>query len=104
MFDGRLVVDNHFATNDPTIHAGGPVSKFKRRYRATVHAEAYNSRAVGAKLAASVLSELDHISVYPLPAEDVLPTFEQPVAHASRMFGAKSLTFSFCCSSFCFGC
>ena len=34
VFDGRLVIDADFHTNDPCIRAAGPLTKFQRRYHA----------------------------------------------------------------------
>lgn len=48
VFDGRLVIDENDRTNDPSIFAAGPLTKFKRIY----HRENWthvcsNSREVG---------------------------------------------------------
>ncbi|GLC35782.1 Cilia- and flagella-associated protein 61 [Pleodorina starrii] len=55
VFDGRLVVDSAFRTNDPHIYAGGTIAKLSRRYGGA-HLEHYNSRDVGTKLAASLVA------------------------------------------------
>ncbi|EFJ42895.1 hypothetical protein VOLCADRAFT_107000 [Volvox carteri f. nagariensis] len=55
VFDGRLVVDSAFRTNDPSIYAGGTIAKLSRRYGGA-HLEFYNSRDVGTKLAASLVA------------------------------------------------
>ena len=34
VFDGRLVIDAAFHTNDICVRAAGPLSKFQRRYYA----------------------------------------------------------------------
>jgi hypothetical protein len=63
------------------------MTKFKRRYHATVPNDRYNARSVGAKLAASVLSKLDTVSEYSLPMEDELPEATLPIASGCRLFG-----------------
>ncbi|KAL9958773.1 hypothetical protein ACROYT_G035833 [Oculina patagonica] len=60
VFDGRLVIDADFNTNDPCIRAAGPLTKFQRRY----HAESwthgnFNSKEVGEELAQSLLTLFD---------------------------------------------
>ncbi|CAH3017155.1 unnamed protein product [Porites evermanni] len=60
VFDGKLVIDSDFHTNDPCIRAAGPLTKFQRRY----HAESwthgnFNSKEVGAELAQSLLTLFD---------------------------------------------
>jgi hypothetical protein len=32
VYDGKIVVDKEFFTNDPVIRAAGPLTKFARRY------------------------------------------------------------------------
>ena len=48
VFDGRLVIDERNRTNDPTIYAGGPLTKFKRGYHRDdwTHAS-FNSKEAG---------------------------------------------------------
>lgn len=60
VFDGRLVIDADFHTNDQCIRAAGPLTKFQRRY----HAESwthgnFNSKEVGEELAQSLLTLFD---------------------------------------------
>lgn len=59
VYDGRLVVNHHFCTTDPSVFAGGTVTKFSRRYRAALPMQAFNSAEVGAAAAASVLRMID---------------------------------------------
>lgn len=48
VFDGRLVIDASFHTNDPSIRAAGPLTKYKRIYHADkwTHAN-FNSKEIG---------------------------------------------------------
>ncbi|XP_039572960.1 cilia- and flagella-associated protein 61 [Passer montanus] len=60
VFDGRLVIDAKFHTNDASIRAAGPVTKFSRRYyRDEITHSNFNSREIGSELAASMLSLFD---------------------------------------------
>lgn len=55
VFDGRVVVDDGFRTNDPAIYAGGTLARLSRRHGG-MHLETYNSRDVGQHLADSLAS------------------------------------------------
>ncbi|NWU24699.1 CFA61 protein, partial [Dyaphorophyia castanea] len=60
VFDGRLVIDATFHTNDVSIRAAGPLTKFSRRYyRDELTHSNFNSKEIGFELAASMLSLFD---------------------------------------------
>lgn len=59
VFDGRLVVDAAFKTNDPKILAGGDLVKFARRIQDSRNMDLYNLREMGKMLAQALLVELD---------------------------------------------
>ncbi|NXA80728.1 CFA61 protein, partial [Thryothorus ludovicianus] len=60
VFDGRVVIDAKFCTNDASIRAAGPLTKFSRRYfRDELTHSNFNSREIGFDLAASMLSLFD---------------------------------------------
>ena len=59
VFDGRLVVDAAFKTNDPKILAGGDLVKFARRIQDTRKLDMFNLRELGSSLAQALLVELD---------------------------------------------
>ncbi|CAM9515357.1 unnamed protein product, partial [Choristocarpus tenellus] len=63
VYDGKLVVDLLFRTADPTVLAGGTLTKFSRVHRrvALPH-QWYNSREVGEYLATCILAEVDPLS------------------------------------------
>ncbi|XP_056099351.1 cilia- and flagella-associated protein 61 [Rhinichthys klamathensis goyatoka] len=66
VFDGRLVVDTTFHTNDPSIYAAGPLTKYSRRYHADQWSDScFNSKEVGQSLASVLLPSCD-------------PTLERP--------------------------
>ncbi|KAL3269154.1 hypothetical protein HHI36_008233 [Cryptolaemus montrouzieri] len=48
VFDGRLVIDSRFCTNDPFIFAAGPLTKYSRKYQADHKNHIYyNAQEVG---------------------------------------------------------
>lgn len=48
VYDGKLVIDASFHTNDVAIRAAGPLTKFQRRYHADQWTHAcFNSKEVG---------------------------------------------------------
>lgn len=63
VFDGRLVIDTEFRTNDVSIRAAGPLTKYSRRYYVGewTHSN-FNSREIGSELAASMLTLFDPTS------------------------------------------
>ncbi|NWX48175.1 CFA61 protein, partial [Steatornis caripensis] len=60
VFDGRLVIDTEFRTNDVSIRAAGPLTKYSRRYYVDewTHSN-FNSKEIGFELATSMLSLFD---------------------------------------------
>ncbi|NWZ03239.1 CFA61 protein, partial [Loxia curvirostra] len=57
VFDGRVVIDAEFHTNDASIRAAGPLTKFSRRYyRDELTHSNFNSKEIGFELATSMLS------------------------------------------------
>lgn len=60
VFDGRLVIDTEFRTNDVSIRAAGPLTKYSRRYYVDewTHSN-FNSKEIGFELAASILNLFD---------------------------------------------
>eukprot|EP00794_Sanderia_malayensis_P017621 gene17621-19375_t len=67
VYDGKLVIDSNFRTNDPFIKAAGSITKYARKYHVDAWTHAiYNSREVGVRLAESILSMFD-------------PTLEEPM-------------------------
>ncbi|NXS60403.1 CFA61 protein, partial [Brachypteracias leptosomus] len=81
VFDGRLVIDTKFCTNDASIRAAGPLTKFSRRYCADewTHSS-FNSKEVGSKLAESMLGLFDPtlqpVSEPPGGTDRLIPTYK----------------------------
>ncbi|XP_009082023.1 PREDICTED: uncharacterized protein C20orf26 homolog, partial [Acanthisitta chloris] len=64
VFDGRLVIDAKFHTNDVSIRAAGPLTKFSRRYyRDECTHSNFSSKEIGFELAASMLNLFDPTSL-----------------------------------------
>ncbi|KAL7063246.1 hypothetical protein AAHC03_0120 [Spirometra sp. Aus1] len=83
VFDGRLVIDVNFHTNDPCIRAAGPVTKLQRIYYNDNYTHALcNSFEVGERLAKNLLQLFDPSKKVPeRPIKDehhLLPTFKMP--------------------------
>jgi len=79
VYDGRLVVDSKFCTNDKAVYAAGVITKFSRRYRSKLQMATVSGRECGAKLAQAVLPILDPLSASSsLEAEAPVPTFDKP--------------------------
>ncbi|KAM6455925.1 cilia- and flagella-associated protein 61 [Liasis olivaceus] len=60
VYDGRLVIDTNFHTNDVAIRAGGPLTKFSNIYYANewTHSN-FSSKEIGFQLAATMLNLFD---------------------------------------------
>ncbi|XP_077166454.1 cilia- and flagella-associated protein 61 isoform X2 [Paroedura picta] len=60
VYDGKLVIDTHFHTNDVAIRAAGPLTKFSNIYYANEWTHStFNSKEVGFQLAAAMLNLFD---------------------------------------------
>ena len=58
VYDGRLVIDTAFHTNDIAIRAAGPVTKYKRSYHADEWTHAvFNSKEVGLQVERNTLQK-----------------------------------------------
>lgn len=62
VYDGKLVVDKDFATNDPSIFSAGSLTKYSRPTGDTSSMAMWNSREVGQQLAAAMLSKTGHFA------------------------------------------
>jgi len=59
VFDGRIVVDAAFRTNDSAIFAAGPAARFSQRYGTQLYQEHYNSLELGRLLGKSVVRHFE---------------------------------------------
>lgn len=91
VFDGGLVVDGHFRTNDTSIFAAGPFTKYPRRFHTEELPEQFASREVGEALGRVLLSALDPLAGEPDGEADALPSYEQPVVTGAVLGGLSYL-------------
>lgn len=65
VFDGRLVINELYETNDDHIYAAGPMTKYKRALYADRHRhQYYDSSEIGRKLAKYFLDETNPLIDY----------------------------------------
>jgi len=90
VYNGRLIVDRHFQTTDPSIFAAGSLCEFSNRYKAlsqgrSLRMDRYNGREMGSRLARSVFDI--HDPHQPSPGEsqldEELPLFFLPQGQGS---------------------
>ena len=92
VYDGRLVIDRAFHTNDSAIFAAGPLTKFSRRYYCDPwRLKHYNSKEVGEKLAMEVLKNFDPLQAEPTDTQDqnLIPSFHRPKVFQTVLPGSK---------------
>jgi hypothetical protein len=64
VYDGRLVIDNDFHTNDTCIRAAGRLTKYKRAYYVDDWSHAcFNQKEVGVDLAYKILKLVDPVLI-----------------------------------------
>ena len=84
VYDGRLVIDNEFHTNDSCIRAGGTLTKFKRCYYVDSWSHGYfNQKEIGLDMAYRFLKLVDPL----LYEQEVTPneSTDQPQSEPSTM-------------------
>lgn len=94
VYDGRLVVNALFQSNDPAVMAAGSVTKFSRRYGRSSPVQFYNSREVGTRLGKTVI-DLAIFDGANLDA-DTLPSFTQAKAKGCILPGLGDDLHFFC--------
>lgn len=89
VYNGRLIVDSNFKTNDPAIFAGGSLCAFSGKYQAfaagkSLNMHHYNGREIGLRMAKHFLEVQDPLIAsmeQSSAAEENLPTFNLPVGY-----------------------
>ncbi|XP_043075687.1 cilia- and flagella-associated protein 61 [Puntigrus tetrazona] len=92
VFDGRLVTDTSFHTNDPSIYAAGPMTKYSRRYHADQWSDScFNCKEVGQSLASVVLPlcdpTLEGPACPPSDHDHLIPVYNQAKIQGGRLPG-----------------
>ncbi|XP_007946388.1 cilia- and flagella-associated protein 61 [Orycteropus afer afer] len=83
VYDGRLVIDTNFHTNDIAIRAAGSLTKFSNRYYSNewTHSN-FNSKEIGFQLAAAMLSlfdpTLEPMTEPPADLDRLIPMYKGP--------------------------
>lgn len=58
VFDGRLVINEHFQTSDPCIYSAGPMTKYKRSlFACHMRHENFCSSEIGARVARKYMEQ-----------------------------------------------
>ncbi|XP_063299787.1 cilia- and flagella-associated protein 61 [Pelobates fuscus] len=81
VYDGRLVIDSTFHTNDISIRAAGSLTKYSKRYYADGWSHSnFSSKQIGFQLAANVLHLFDPTleQVNEMPDDSLIPTYQGP--------------------------
>ncbi|KAI1897390.1 hypothetical protein AGOR_G00082810 [Albula goreensis] len=95
VYDGRLVIDSKFHTNDSTIRAAGPLTKFARSYHADQWSHAgFNSKEVGVELARALLPffdpTLESETTPSAPEDQLIPLYSQAKIQGGTLPGGYS--------------
>jgi len=92
VFDGRLVIDANFNTNDPLVRAAGTLTKYSRKYHAdgaNFRHENQSSREIGFRLAMSMLPLLDPTLESVMNVGGDLSSKLVPLYHQPKVVKAK---------------
>jgi len=95
VFDGKLVINSTFHTNDVAIRAAGPVTKFQRKYHAEpwTHAN-FNSKEIGVEVRlTSSLAKPAQPLWHARRRISPIPGVEKGPRTASRRVAARSSSF-----------
>ncbi|XP_062323305.1 cilia- and flagella-associated protein 61 [Osmerus eperlanus] len=92
VYDGHLVIDSTFHTNDSSIRAAGPLTKFARRYHADQWSHShFSSREVGQELAGALLPlfdpTLEPATNPPADLDRLTPMYQQAKVQGGKLPG-----------------
>ncbi|XP_012612815.2 cilia- and flagella-associated protein 61 [Microcebus murinus] len=93
VYDGRLVIDTSFHTNDIAIRAAGSLTKFSNRYYANewTHSN-FNSKEIGFQLAAAMLNlfdpSLEPVTEPPADLDRLIPMYKGAKIHGGILPGS----------------
>ncbi|XP_018118396.1 cilia- and flagella-associated protein 61 isoform X2 [Xenopus laevis] len=84
VYDGRLVVDTAFHTNDDSIRAAGTLTKYSNRYYASEWSHSnFSSKEIGFQLAANMLNifdpTLEPVSEFTEEYDRLIPIYKGPL-------------------------
>jgi len=83
VFDGKIVVDTSFKTNDSLVYSAGPAAKYSRKYFAEASPlSSFNSKELGRLLADSLLCALDPLAPKAPPPETPLKCCQPKIVSA----------------------
>lgn len=80
VFDGRLLIDEDFRTNDPNIYAAGPLTRYKRSLYADQFAhQYYNSVEIGRVLGLQLLQKYTNELIFKNDCKKTVFRFTKPI-------------------------
>ncbi|KAK6624034.1 hypothetical protein RUM44_010892 [Polyplax serrata] len=93
VYDGKLVINHNFRTNDNNIYAAGPFTKYSKRYYANDQDHRfYNSTEVGEKLANILRGKIDPtIEDATVETSDLVPELKAPLLVYCQLPGELNL-------------
>ncbi|TNM94445.1 hypothetical protein fugu_017204 [Takifugu bimaculatus] len=88
VFDNRLIINNSFGTNDASIFAAGPLTKFSLRYHVDEWSHAhFSSKEVGQELAATLLPLFDPTAETEPGLDRLVPLYRQAKVQGGKLPG-----------------
>ncbi|KAL0278426.1 UNVERIFIED_CONTAM: hypothetical protein PYX00_000254 [Menopon gallinae] len=89
VYDGRLVINSRFQTNDPFIYSAGSFTKYQRKY----HADDKNHEYFSSVEVGKLLAEIIRVKIDPTEEdrknmdEDLIPEMNGPILIAAQLPG-----------------
>ncbi|EFA04891.2 Uncharacterized protein C20orf26-like Protein [Tribolium castaneum] len=86
VFNGRLVIDKDYQTNDPSIYGAGPLTMYSKKYYAEhLSHKYYNPREIGYNLGSAIRKKLVPEQFWDPPVKETL--IHQPVVQICKFPG-----------------